>query len=183
MKYAAWGIRRAWRCCPFSNFGNPAREKTIRIRRSRRRASTAVRWISEYDGEMSAEVALDPQVMELDPSLPSVSGPANVLIMPALHTANIAAGLLQELGNRTRDRPHPHGARKTRADPADGRDRFRDPQLRGGAGRHRRHRGRGAGRRIAEEKAARSAKSKKAAAGTRKLKKRLRKPVRLKSAA
>jgi malate dehydrogenase (oxaloacetate-decarboxylating)(NADP+) len=51
----------------------------------------------EYDGEMSADVALNPELMKLYPFC-RLSGPANVLIMPALHSANIASKLLQELG-------------------------------------------------------------------------------------
>ena len=30
-----------------------------------------------------------------------LSGPANVLVMPALHSANISAGLLQQIGGGT----------------------------------------------------------------------------------
>jgi malate dehydrogenase (oxaloacetate-decarboxylating)(NADP+) len=51
----------------------------------------------EYDGEMSVDVALDPNLMKLYPFC-RLSKPANVLIMPALHTANISSKLLQELG-------------------------------------------------------------------------------------
>ncbi len=54
----------------------------------------------EYDGEMSADVALDPEMMALYPFC-RLKGPANVLIMPALHTAHISAKLLQQLGGGT----------------------------------------------------------------------------------
>ncbi len=54
----------------------------------------------EYDGEMAADVALDPELMALYPFC-RLTGPANVLIMPALHSANIAAKLLQQLGGGT----------------------------------------------------------------------------------
>jgi malate dehydrogenase (oxaloacetate-decarboxylating)(NADP+) len=83
----------------FSNFGNPWAEKAERIR-----ATVAIldrRTVDfEYDGEMSADVALDPDLMKLYPFC-RLSGPANVLIMPALHTANIAAKLMQKLGGGT----------------------------------------------------------------------------------
>ena len=46
---------------------------------------------------MSADVALNPDLMKLYPFC-RLSGPANILIMPALHSANIASKLLQELG-------------------------------------------------------------------------------------
>lgn len=77
----------------FSNFGNPMREKAMRIR-------SAVDVLDsrevdfEYDGEMSADVALDPEVRKLYPFC-RLTGPANVLIMPALHSANISYKLLQ----------------------------------------------------------------------------------------
>ena len=52
----------------------------------------------EYDGEMSAGVALNKEMMNLYPFC-RLSGPANVLVMPALHSAHIASNLLQELGD------------------------------------------------------------------------------------
>jgi malate dehydrogenase (oxaloacetate-decarboxylating)(NADP+) len=80
----------------FSNFGNPMSEKTDRIRE-------AVSMLDsrspdfEYEGEISADTALDPSLLELYP-FARLSGPANVLIMPDLNSANIAAKLMQKLG-------------------------------------------------------------------------------------
>jgi len=80
----------------FSTFGNPMREKAERIR-------DAVKVMDdrkvdfEYDGEMSAAVALNEEMMSLYPFC-RLSAPANVLIMPALHTAHVSSGLLRELG-------------------------------------------------------------------------------------
>ncbi len=81
----------------FSNFGNPRRHTARHVR-------DAVAMLDrrevgfEYDGEMQANVALDHELMrELYPFC-RLSGPANVLIMPALHSANISAKLLQMLG-------------------------------------------------------------------------------------
>jgi malate dehydrogenase (oxaloacetate-decarboxylating)(NADP+) len=83
----------------FSNFGNPMREKAERIRQAV--AIMDSRQLDfEYDGEMSADVALNPELMALYPFC-RLSGPANILIMPALHSANIGAKLLQELGGGT----------------------------------------------------------------------------------
>ena len=48
----------------------------------------------------AADVALNPDLRELYP-FSRLSGPANVLIMPALHSANISSKLLQELGGVT----------------------------------------------------------------------------------
>ncbi len=83
----------------FATFGNPTVSKAARVR-------DAVKVLDErqvdfeYDGEMSADVALDPELMALYPFC-RLRGPANVLIMPALHTAHIAAKLLQQLGGGT----------------------------------------------------------------------------------
>jgi malate dehydrogenase (oxaloacetate-decarboxylating)(NADP+) len=54
----------------------------------------------EYDGEMAADVALDGELMTLYPFC-RLTGPANVLVMPGLYSANIAAKLLQKLGGGT----------------------------------------------------------------------------------
>src|SRR6266436_2334288 len=84
----------------FSNFGNPQWEKMERIRDAvheldRRKVDF------EYDGEMQPNVALDfEQMRQLYPFC-RLTGPANVLLMPALHSAAISAKLLQQLGGGT----------------------------------------------------------------------------------
>ena len=81
----------------FSNFGQPLREKAKRIR-------DAVAMLDqrpldfEYDGEMSADVALDYDLMKKHYPFCRLTGAANVLVMPALHTANIGSKLLQKMG-------------------------------------------------------------------------------------
>ncbi|WP_317277432.1 NADP-dependent malic enzyme [Kordiimonas aestuarii] len=80
----------------FSNFGNPPSDKTKHIQQ-------AVNILNErdvdfeFDGEMQADVALNRDLMEQYPFM-NLSGPANVLVMPALHSANIGYKLLAELG-------------------------------------------------------------------------------------
>jgi len=80
----------------FANFGNPPYDRVERIH-------DAVELLKErevdfeFDGEMSADVALNPERMKLYPFC-RLTGAANVLIMPALHSANISSKLLQELG-------------------------------------------------------------------------------------
>ncbi|WP_288937185.1 NADP-dependent malic enzyme [Sphingomonas sp. GV3] len=51
----------------------------------------------EYEGEMPPDVALNPKQLANYP-FARLSGPANVLIMPGLQSAHIAAKLLRELG-------------------------------------------------------------------------------------
>jgi malate dehydrogenase (oxaloacetate-decarboxylating)(NADP+) len=81
----------------FSNFGNPLREKAERIR-----DAVAVldhRKVDfEYEGEMQADVALDFELMRRLYPFSRLKGPANILVMPALHSANISAKLMQQLG-------------------------------------------------------------------------------------
>ena len=54
----------------------------------------------EFDGEMGADVALNANVMAAYPFC-RLSGPANVLVMPARHSAAISTKMLQELGGST----------------------------------------------------------------------------------
>lgn len=79
----------------FSNFGNPIREKSLRIRDSIE-ILDKMNLDFEYDGEMFAEVALNPDLQKLYPFC-RLTGAANVLIMPGLHSAAIATQLLEEL--------------------------------------------------------------------------------------
>jgi malate dehydrogenase (oxaloacetate-decarboxylating)(NADP+) len=83
----------------FSTYGNPPGERAEHVQRAveildQRRVDF------EYDGDMAADVALN---MELRQAYPfcRLSGPANVLIMPAFHSASISTKLLQELGGAT----------------------------------------------------------------------------------
>ena len=49
---------------------------------------------------MAADVALDPDLKSLFPFC-RLSGPANILVMPGLHSANISSKLVQSLGGGT----------------------------------------------------------------------------------
>jgi malate dehydrogenase (oxaloacetate-decarboxylating)(NADP+) len=51
----------------------------------------------EYEGEMSPDVALNMRMLSKYP-FARLSGPANVLVMPGLQSANLSAKLLRELG-------------------------------------------------------------------------------------
>jgi len=83
-----------------STFGNPMLENDDRLRE-------AVCLLDkrdvdfEYDGEMSATAALNAEQMrELYPFC-RLSGAANVLVMPALHSAHISTRMLKEVGGGT----------------------------------------------------------------------------------
>ncbi|MBT5457195.1 MAG: NADP-dependent malic enzyme [Rhodospirillaceae bacterium] len=83
----------------FANFGQPelSRSKTVRL---------AVEELDkrevnfEYDGEMGVDVALNTELMANYPFC-RLTGPANILVMPGLHSAQISSKLLYELGGST----------------------------------------------------------------------------------
>jgi len=83
----------------YSTFGHPTGERSERLRE-------AVKILDkrqvdfEYDGEMGADVALNAHRMEQYPFC-RLSGTANVLVMPAIHSASISTKMLQELGGST----------------------------------------------------------------------------------
>jgi malate dehydrogenase (oxaloacetate-decarboxylating)(NADP+) len=83
----------------YSTFGFPRGERSERL-------IEAVQLLDkrgvdfEYDGEMAADVALDPERRALYPFC-RLTDTANVLIMPAIHSASISTKLLQQLGGCT----------------------------------------------------------------------------------
>ncbi len=81
----------------YSNFGNPEGSYLERIREAVRIMDARDDIDFEYDGEMSPDTALDPELQKLYPFI-RLKGPANVLVMPGLQTANISAKLMRELG-------------------------------------------------------------------------------------
>jgi malate dehydrogenase (oxaloacetate-decarboxylating)(NADP+) len=84
----------------YSNFGNPMGEGGERIREAV--ALLDGRAVDfEYDGEMSADVALDAGLMRRLYPFCRLSGAANILVMPELHSGNISAKLLAHLGGGT----------------------------------------------------------------------------------
>src|SRR5579883_2272141 len=83
----------------FSSFGHPPGERSMRVQEAVR-ILDARRVDFEYDGEMAADVALNRDAMALYPFC-RLTEPANVLIMPAFHSASISTKMLQELGGAT----------------------------------------------------------------------------------
>ena len=81
----------------FSNFGNP----DSAITQTARDAVTVLdeRKVNfEYEGEMTADIALDYELMQARYPFSRLKGPANILVMPGLHSANISFKLMQQLG-------------------------------------------------------------------------------------
>ena len=83
----------------FSTFGHPPGERSAHVQGAVKILDQR-RVDFEYDGEMAADVALNPEAAAAYP-FSRLSGPANVLIMPAFHSASISTKLLQELGGAT----------------------------------------------------------------------------------
>ncbi|SNS56737.1 allosteric NADP-dependent malic enzyme [Sphingomonas laterariae] len=80
----------------YSTFGNPSGNWLDPIRGAV--ALLDERGVSfEYEGEMAPDVALNPKLQKNYPFM-RLSGPANVLVMPGLQSANLSAKLLRELG-------------------------------------------------------------------------------------
>jgi malate dehydrogenase (oxaloacetate-decarboxylating)(NADP+) len=83
----------------FSSFGHPPGERSQRVQEAVR-ILDAQRVDFEYDGEMAADVALNKETMAAYPFC-RLTDIANVLIMPAFHSASISTKMLQELGGAT----------------------------------------------------------------------------------
>ncbi len=91
-----FGIEPRAALVSYSNFGKPFTERSVYMK-------DAIKILDErnvdfeYDGEMGANIALNENLMKLYPFC-KLTGPANLLIMPAIHSASISTKMLQELG-------------------------------------------------------------------------------------
>jgi len=83
----------------FSTFGHPEGERSEKVIDAVK-ILDAMRVDFEYDGEMAADVALNKELMATYPFC-RLTDTANVLVMPAFHSASISTKMLQELGGAT----------------------------------------------------------------------------------
>ncbi len=83
----------------FSNFGSALKTESGRVKHAVELLD-GMKVDFEYDGEMTADVALNMDKMKRYPFC-RLSAPANILICPGLHSASIATKLLEEVGNCT----------------------------------------------------------------------------------
>ncbi len=81
----------------FSTFGRPMGERSAKCRDAVAILDGRDDIDFEYEGEMSPEVALEEDGRKLYP-FSRLTGPANVLVMPAIHSAHIATKLVEVLG-------------------------------------------------------------------------------------
>jgi malate dehydrogenase (oxaloacetate-decarboxylating)(NADP+) len=83
----------------FSTFGYPVSERAEKMGRAP--LVLDEKGVDfEYDGEMTVDVAINPAVMEQYPFC-RLTGPANVLVVPARHSASISVKLMQEMAGAT----------------------------------------------------------------------------------
>jgi malate dehydrogenase (oxaloacetate-decarboxylating)(NADP+) len=81
----------------YSTFGNPVGTFLENVRGAVRILNERKDVDFEFEGEMAPDVALNPAMHRIYP-FSRLTGPANVLIMPGLQSANLSAKLLRELG-------------------------------------------------------------------------------------
>ncbi|MGH1453305.1 MAG: NADP-dependent malic enzyme [Paracoccaceae bacterium] len=83
----------------FSTFGYPVSERAHKMHLApqvlEQRGVTF-----EYEGEMTVDVALNPRAQANYP-FQRLTGPANILVVPARHSASISVKLMQEMGGAT----------------------------------------------------------------------------------
>ncbi len=83
----------------YSTFGQPLGERSTKVREAiellnQRKVNF------EYEGEMSVSVALRRDAIDMYP-FSRLTDTANVLVMPAIHSANISTSIVEELGGCT----------------------------------------------------------------------------------
>ncbi|MGA9252427.1 MAG: NADP-dependent malic enzyme [Roseobacter sp.] len=83
----------------FSTFGYPVSERATKMARAA--DVLDARGVDfEYEGEMTVDVALNP-VAQANYPFSRLTGPANILVVPARHSASISVKLMQEMAGAT----------------------------------------------------------------------------------
>ena len=83
----------------FSTFGYPVSERAEKMHLAPKVLDK--RGVSfEYEGEMAVDVALNTHSMQAYP-FSRLTGPANILVVPARHSASISVKLMQEMAGAT----------------------------------------------------------------------------------
>jgi len=83
----------------FSTFGYPLSERAVKM--SMAPKVLDARGVDfEYEGEMTVDVALNTEIQKNYP-FSRLTGPANILVVPARHSASISVKLMQEMAGAT----------------------------------------------------------------------------------
>nr|WP_321494507.1 NADP-dependent malic enzyme [uncultured Desulfobacter sp.] len=82
----------------FSNFGSAQHPLTLKVKKA---TALVKEWAPELtvDGEMQANIALDPEIVEKQYPFSKLKGDANIFIFPDLQSGNITYKMLAKLGN------------------------------------------------------------------------------------
>ena len=96
----------------FSNFGNPKAIRNEHVRGGLE-ILDSMKVDFEYDGEMTADVAINYDLMSRLYPFTRLTQSANLLIMPALNSANISTELLKAMGGGTVIGPILNGLEKS----------------------------------------------------------------------
>ncbi len=83
----------------FSTFGYPVSERATKMHAAPK-VLDGMKVDFEYEGEMTVDVALNPEVAAQYP-FSRLTGPANILVVPARHSASISVKLMQEMAGAT----------------------------------------------------------------------------------
>ena len=81
----------------FSNFGSTKHPLTEKMRRAAELVKEKAPWLM-VDGEMQADTAVVPEIIEQDYPFSTLKGGANVLIFPSLEAGNAAYKLMARIG-------------------------------------------------------------------------------------
>ena len=84
----------------YTTFGNPPGTHIDELRGAVKLLDS-IHCDFEYEGEMGPDVALNYDMQQRHYPFSRLSGPANVLVMPGLQSANLSAKLLKELGGES----------------------------------------------------------------------------------
>jgi malate dehydrogenase (oxaloacetate-decarboxylating)(NADP+) len=95
----------------FSNFGSAIHPLTLKVQKA---TALVKEWAPELnvDGEVQANVALDPELVEQQYPFSTLKGNANVFVFPDLQSGNISYKLLHKLGNAEQIGPILMGLKK-----------------------------------------------------------------------
>ena len=83
----------------FSTFGYPVSERAEKMHQAPK-VLDQMNVDFEYEGEMTVDVALNASAQEAYP-FSRLTGPANILVVPARHSASISVKLMQEMAGAT----------------------------------------------------------------------------------